>query len=65
MADANGNLKVLLLIFNLVLAPLLGIPYQEQKRNKAFDPDQPIFGVGEAVQIVTSCVIAALVPLFL
>jgi len=57
MTDADGNLIVLIFLFNSILALLLGIPYSEQRSKRVLDPDQPIFGQGEVVQIITSSMI--------
>ena len=54
MADADGNLIALIFLFNSILALLLGIPYSGQRSKRVIDLDQPIFGQGEVVQIITS-----------
>jgi len=60
MADANGNLIALIFISNSALALLLGIPYSEQRRKRVLDLDNPIFGKGEVIQIITSSLIVVL-----
>jgi hypothetical protein len=54
MTDADGNLLALIFLSNSTLILLLGIPYSEQRSKRILDPDQPIFGQGEVVQIITS-----------
>lgn len=54
MVGADCNPIVLIFLSNSTLALLLGIPYSEQRRDRILDPDRPIFGRGEVVQIITS-----------
>lgn len=56
MADAYGSAIGFAFVSNSTLALLLGIPYCEQRRKKVLGVDQPIFGEGELVQIITSSV---------
>lgn len=60
MVGVNGNAIALAFVSNTTLALLLGIPYSEQ-RHKVPDIDQPIFGQGELVQIITSSVIVVFI----
>ena len=61
VAGANGNTIALVFISNTTLALLLGIPYSEERHERILDVDQPTFGQGELVQIVTSSVIVVII----
>jgi len=60
MAAVNTNAIAIAFISNTTLALLLGIPYS-QKHERILDVDQPIFGQGELVQIITSSVIVVII----
>ncbi|KAF9650922.1 hypothetical protein BDM02DRAFT_3185068 [Thelephora ganbajun] len=51
----------LIFLSNSTLALLLGIPYSEQRSKGVLDLNQPIFGQGEVVQIITSSTTVVLV----
>ena len=61
MAGINGNTIALAFISNATLALLLGIPYSEQRHETILGVDQPVFGQGELVQIITSSVIVVII----
>lgn len=61
MADANDDLVGIIFLSNSTLALLLGIPYNEQSRKRVLNPDQPIFGQGEIVQVITSSTTVVLI----
>ena len=61
MVGVDDSAIALAFISNTTLALLLGIPYSEQRHEIILGVEQPIFGQGELVQIITSSVIVVII----